>query len=491
MGFPSPPHGPRSALHIKRFFGNISLAVALNLLVKPGWVVVESLVQDRIGHVAYGTFTALSSLTLILVTLSDVGLTHYSVKRLAAEPAYLATHFPTILPLRGLLNGVALVVLLALGRLLGYGGAQLVLLAAIGTGLLLTQYGQFLRGTFQAHQQFNTDAVLSVVEKVLLLALLLVLLPAGLSLWAYVGSRLVAAAFTAVLLYGLMTRLFGRVRYRWHWGQARQVVREALPFALITLLYGANERVDMVMLERLASPAEASYYAGAYRWVDAVMMYVWTLMPLFFARFAAALHSRPEQQALLWFGQRVVTLPLLLACAFVLFRGELLFWQFTHSTPAQLAVMTRCLRILFLNVLIQAFFAIYSALLNSTHYVGIVSRLIAGSLALNVGLNLLLLPRYGAVAAAYNTLLCAGLVAVGYLWLMHHRAQVAVPWGWLGRLSLAFGLLCAGWYGLQHLLALPWLLESALATAGFAGISLALGLLPLAEIRAFVRPAKA
>ncbi|AMR26799.1 hypothetical protein A0257_06525 [Hymenobacter psoromatis] len=465
--------------------------MALSLLVKPGWVVVESLVQDRIGHVAFGTFTALSSLALILVTLSDMGLTHYSVKRLAAEPTYLATHFPTILPLRGLLNGVALLVLLALGRLLGYGGAQLGLLAAIGAGLLLTQYGQFLRGTFQAHQQFNTDALLSVVEKVLLLALVLVLLPTGLSLWAYVGVRLVAAAFTAALLYGLMTYLFGRVRYRWHWGQARQVVREALPFALITLLYGANERVDMVMLERLASPVEASYYAGAYRWVDAVMMYVWTLMPLFFARFAAALHSPSEQQALLWFGQRVVTLPLLLACAFVLFRGELLFWQFTHSTPAQLAVMTSCLKILFLNVLIQAFFAIYSALLNSTHYVGIVSRFVAGSLALNVGLNLLLLPHYGALAAAWNTLLCAALVAAGYLWLVHHRAQVAVPWGWLGRLSLAFGLLCAVWYGLQHLLALPWLLESALATAAFAGISLALGLVPLAEIRAFIRPAKA
>ncbi|MEJ7666519.1 MAG: hypothetical protein WKG07_46875 [Hymenobacter sp.] len=139
--------------------------MVLNLLVKPGWVVVESLVQDRIGHVAFGTFTALSSLTLILVTLSDVGLTHYSVKRLAAEPGYLASHFPTILPLRGLLNGVALLMLLALGRLLGYDGAQLGLLAAIGAALLLTQYGQLLRGTLQAHQRFNTDALLSVLEK--------------------------------------------------------------------------------------------------------------------------------------------------------------------------------------------------------------------------------------------------------------------------------------------------------------------------------------
>lgn len=477
-----------SLTRIKRFLGNISFAVLLNLLVKPGWVFVENLVQNQLGHVAFGTFTALSSLTIILATFSDVGLTHYTVKRVAAEPTYLATYFPTILPLRASLNFLALGALLVLGWVVGYQGEQLTLLAIIGAALLLTQYGQFLRGTLQAHQRFNTDAVLSVLEKVLLLGLVLALLPGGLSLTGYVWMRFAAAAFAAALLYGLMVRLFGRVRYRWHWGHARMVLRETLPFALITLLYGANERVDMVMLERLASPAEASYYAGAYRWVDAVMMYVWTIMPLFFARFAAASHSRSEQRDLLWFGQRIVTLPLLLACAFVLFRGEVLFWQFTHSTTAELTHMTLCLKILFLNVLVHGFFAIYSSLLNSTHYVKTVSWLVALSLALNVGLNLLLLPRFGAIAAALNTLGCAVLVSGGYVWLVQHRAGVAVPWRLLGKLLGGFLLLCAGWYGLQQTLALHWLLESVVATLGFCFISVALGLVPLAELKAFLRP---
>lgn len=473
---------------IKRFLGNISFVVLLNLLVKPGWVVVENLVQDRIGHVAFGTYTALSSLTIILATFSDVGLTHYTIKRIAAAPEYLATYFPTILPLRGALNVVALLALLGLGWAVGYQGLQLGMLAVIGGALLLTQYGQFLRGTLQAHQRFNTDAVLSVLEKLLLLGLVLLLLPMGLSLQAYVWARFVAAAFTAMLLYALMVRLFGRIRYRWQWAHARQTLLETLPFALITLLYGANERVDMVMLERLASPTEASYYAGAYRWVDAVMMYVWTIMPLFFARFAAVLHSRSEQRDLLWFGQRVITLPLLLACAFVLFRGELLFWQFTHSTNVEIARMTLCLKILFLNVLVQAFFSIYSSLLNSTHYVRTVSWLVALSLGLNIVLNVLLLPLYGATAAALNTLLCAALVSIGYVWLVHHRAQVEVPWNLLARLSTAFVLLCSGWYGLQHLLSLPWLIECTVATVGFVVLSVGLGLVPLAEIKLFLRP---
>ena len=455
----------------------------LNLLVKPGWVVLENVVQDRLGHAAFGLFTALSALTLVLATVSDLGLTHYSVKRVAAEPSFLSNFFPTLLPLRGALNGVALVAMVALGWLIGYRGAALGLLAAIGAGLLLAQYGQFLRGTLQAHQHFNTDAVLSVFEKFLLLGLVLALLPVGLTLERYVGVRLAAAGFTVVVLYALMTRFFGRVRYRWRWQQARTVLRETAPFAIITLLYGVNERVDMVMLERLASPTEAGYYAGAYRWVDAVMMYLWTVLPLFFARFSGAAGRPEEQRELLWFGQRIVTVPLLFVCAFVLFRGEVLFWQFTRSTPAEVARMAWCLKILFVNVLVHAFFALYASLLNTTPLVGAVSRLVALSVALNVALNVVFLPRFGAVAAAWNTLVCAGLVSGCYVWLVQRRAGVPVPWGLLARLGGVLAGVAGGWCALQRFLLLGWLPETVLAGLLFAGLVVALGVVRPAELR--------
>ena len=188
------------SVSIKRFFGNISFVVLLNLLVKPGWVMVESLVQDRLGHATFGLITAWSSLAMVIAVVADLGLTHFSVQRLAAEPTFLAEHFPTILPLRGWLNAVALALLVAIGALLGYRGTELLLLGVIGISLLLTQYAQFLRGTLQASQRFNTDALLSVLEKALLLLLVLAFLPIGLTLNRYLGARLAAAAITAVLL---------------------------------------------------------------------------------------------------------------------------------------------------------------------------------------------------------------------------------------------------------------------------------------------------
>ena len=457
--------------------------------MKPGWVVVENLVQDRLGHATFGLVGSLSALALVVAAISDLGLTPYSVQRVAAEPSFMADTFPTLLPLRGALNLVALPAMLAVGWLLHYRGSELLLLAAVGTALLLTQYGQFLRGTLQAHQKFNTDALLSVVEKFVLLGAVLLLIPIGLSLPRYVGARLGAAAFTTVLLYGLMTRFFGRIKYRWRGPVARHALRASLPFAFMTLLYGVNERIDMVMLERLASRTEAGYYAGAYRWVDAVMMYAWTVLPLFFAKFASVPRDAAAQRQLLWFGQRVLTLPLLFVVAFVFFRGEVVFWQFSHSTPAELARMTLCLKILFVNVLVHAFFAIYSTLLTSTTHERAVSWLVALSIALNIGLNLVFLPRFGAVAASVDTLICAAAVSVGYLVLVARRTGVGVPGRLLARLLLAFGLLCGAWYGLQYGLYLSWWLEAGLMAVVFGLIVLGTGLVRRSEI-AQLRPGK-
>ena len=66
---------------------------------------------------------------------------------------------------------------------------------------------------------------------------------------------------------------------------------------------------------------------------------------------------------------------------------------------------------------------------------------------------------------------------------MQRWAKVAVPWGLLTRLGLAFGGVCAAWFGLQTYFHLPWVVESALAGLAFMGLLPALGVVRLSELR--------
>jgi O-antigen/teichoic acid export membrane protein len=256
-----------------------------------------------------------------------------------------------------------------------------------------------------------------------------------------------------------------------------------LPFAVINLVYGINEKIDMVMLERLASSREAGIYAGAYRWVDAVMMFLWTVLPIFFAKFAAHLREPREQQKLLNFGQTVLSIPLIYVAVFVFFYGEKLFWQFTHSSVGELNLLQLNLKILFVSVLVQGFFAIYSTVLTASNWELTVSKLVALSITINVVLNYFFIPQYGSLAASVNTVVSALIIAGGNILLLRPKLNITVA-GWLlFKLGLSTVLLGGIFYGLS-LLSGNWWVNSAGAGLLFVVLLFGLKIINLQELKA-------
>ena len=84
---------------------------------------------DDLGH--QQARAAASALAVVVATIGDLGLTQFTVRRLAAEAGFADEHFGTLLPLRALLTVLALAALLAVGWVVGYRAGQLQVLAAV------------------------------------------------------------------------------------------------------------------------------------------------------------------------------------------------------------------------------------------------------------------------------------------------------------------------------------------------------------------------
>ena len=54
------------------------------------------------GHATFGLVAAASSLAVVVATVGDLGLTQFTVRRLAAEADFARQHFGTLLPFAGL-----------------------------------------------------------------------------------------------------------------------------------------------------------------------------------------------------------------------------------------------------------------------------------------------------------------------------------------------------------------------------------------------------
>lgn len=448
----------------------------LNLLVKPVWVLMEMEVQDQVGHDAWGLYAALLSLGFLLLTLADMGINQYATKTLASQPEQLQAYFPTLFSTKLLLTLVYPLLMLGIGWGLGYEAEALWLLLWLSLVQAGNNLAQFFRANFQAMQRFRLDAWLSVAERLALILLTLGLFFTTLTLERFVMARLLAVGLVIGLFYLLIARSYGWLRPRFRGLEVKRVLRYSFSFALLTVLYSVLDKIDQVMLERLVGPVENGLYVGAYRWLEAFSMFLWIILPIFFARFAYYPDQPAKQQRLLLFGQKITAIPLLFVSLFVMFFGEKLLFLFDGSSSQQVTTMTQCLQVLFIAVAINSIFSIYSTLLTSTGHERYVNRLILGGIALNVVLNGIFIPQYGAVASAWTTVVSYAAMNLAYVVYIEWRLDLRISYRQLGRLLLLAGLGGAIFWGLSQW-PLPWWLVTGLAGMLYLALTWLLGLI--------------
>ena len=469
---------------IKTLFANISLVVILNLLVKPVWILVEMQVQDVIGHDIWGLYAALLSLGFLFITLSDLGINQYSTQHLASRPELLPDMVPYLLSSKFVLIFFYPIILMGVGWVLGYRGVELYFLALIclihGSNQLL----EFFRANFRALQRFQIDGFMSVFERLLLLGLVWILFLTQLDIERFIYARLLALGVGVVVFYLALVRIYGWIRPRLSLPKVKEVIRYSWAFALMTILYSVHDKVDQVMLERMAGDVQNGLYVAAYRWVDGFGMYLWTVLPIFFARFAFYIKDHKEQEKLLHFGQPITAIPMIFVCLFVFFYGDKLLFLFDQSSPEQLAIMFTCLRILFIAILFHGFMAIFSTLLTSTGHLRFVNRLVFASILLNVVLNAIFIPQYGAIACAWSTVASYTLMDFGYLVYIAWKLPVKLPWREMLRLSVVL-VMGAGLFFGGMWLGISWYLTSLMAGLGILGGAFALDLISARKIREF------
>lgn len=367
------------------------------------------------------------------------------------------------------------------GWLVGYEGRELYFLFILCLVHGILQINFFFRANFQAFQKFRFDAFASVLDRLLMLGIVLALLFTKIDLESYIWAYLVSAGLTMIVLYIFILKVFGYIRPRWDVASMRQLLKMSFPFAVITVLYSLNDKVDQVMLERLLGDAgkhETGLYGGAYRWVDTVMMYLWTVLPIFFAKFAFHIREKDELSKFLAFGQPIAAIPMIFAGVFGLIYGEKLLFLFKNSNPAELAIMAMCLKILFISILVNGLFAIYSTLLTATGHEKFVSWMIGGSILVNVSLNAVFIPQYGAIAAAWTTLLSYSLLSISYLWYIQFRLTVRIPYTILGKLLAIGTLFGLSFWGIS-LSSLPWWLVTGISGVILLGLTYFAGLIPI------------
>ena len=412
----------------KPYYRSLSLLIGLNLLVKPLWIFgIDRPVQNIVGHEAYGTYFALFNLTLILNILLDMGITPFLNRSVAAHPEEGPALFLRALRGKLLLTisyGV-IVTLIALST----GIRDIFLLSSLILLQVMTGFNMFFRGYLSASQLFTSDAVVSVTDKflVIIMAGTLLLFPGtwgGITVDRFVWIQILALVFSIVLSLVLLLRHGRKVRIPDAGPLDRALFMDTLPYAVNIFLMGVLARSDGYLLERLHPDGarEAGIYAMGFRLLDAFNMVGWL-----FAGFLLPWLARhgPDKKT---------TDELLLMCRhFLLFTGCMVVafvaadasWVdrllYHDDSPAHARVILVSLSALPFLSLIH----IYGTLLTAMKEIRSFLRITLVMALLSMALNILLIPRLGALGCALAAL--ASQAAYALIVTMRARHTTGIP----------------------------------------------------------------
>ena len=212
------------------------LIVLLNLLVKPFYILgIDAEVQNRVGEAAYGNYFSLLNFSFLLNILLDFGLINYNTRNIAQHPQLIANHFGKILGIR-----FAFATLVS-GWFIGYSGQEYYLLFLLVMNQFLVAIIQYARSNFAGLHLFKTDAVISILDRFLLIFITSALLwtnlfDGELKIEWFVYAQTVAYGLTALIALGLIYFKIGHLKIRFRLPFSRLVLKQSLPYALLILL---------------------------------------------------------------------------------------------------------------------------------------------------------------------------------------------------------------------------------------------------------------
>ena len=413
----------------RAFVANLALVLVLNLLVKPFYILgIDAEVQARAGTAAYGTYAALLSLSFLLNIVLDLGITNWNTRRIAQDPSRMRHDAGGLLSLRGLLALGYGVVLFVVAWVLGYRGTELQLLAILALNQALAALVLYLRSNIAGAQRYAQDSLLSVLDRVLLIGLMAWLLwgrgaHAAVPITWFAWAQTAAYGATAVVAFARVAAHGGMPALRWDPPFFRAVLRECYPYALLVLLMTFYYRTDTVMLERLLpdGATQAGIYAQGFRFFEALNMLGFLLAGLLLPMFTRLLAQRADVGPLVGTATRLVLVGALCAAVIGTWYArplmDLRYAEHTDASAPAFAVMVWS----FLAVCITY---VFGTLLTAAGDLRTLNRMAAAGMVLNIALNLVLIPRYQTLGAAWAGLITQGATALAQVLIAARRFQL-------------------------------------------------------------------
>ncbi len=402
---------------------NSAVALAAQLLVRVLLILFATYVARQLGSEQYGQYSLVSSTINLFSLPADLGLTLYCIREIARDHSKASFLMSNAAAIRAL-AAVPLALTAVLTALaLGYETPVVLGTAIAGGGFLLLALQGSLDAVLVGYEKLNYSAVLNLVGQVLFMGLGALALTRYQSLMVVIVASFAGTITTTVLSYLVARLRFGKLRLSLVPQAWPRLIRAALPIALLQLFFSVALRADTFLLKHYQGNATIGWYSAAYDIVFGLFIVANAVNASLFPTVSRLSGPQPDRARSLAQQAAKVLLLFALPCAV---GGGLLAHRIVQLIfGAQFAPAGILLRLLLLALPVRFLVGLADNLSIVYDRAWQAAAIAAFDAALNITLNLLFIPRYGAQAAAVIALVGESLSLGLLLWILRDQALLA------------------------------------------------------------------
>jgi O-antigen/teichoic acid export membrane protein len=435
---------------------------------------------NYLGKEDFGRLSTAISYAAIFLVLSDLGLSVLIVREIGRNRNNLGKYYSNGSLLKIILAVITIVVALLVLPVCGYDLDTTRIIPFILLAALALSYVQFLAGLFRGIQHMEYEAVMFVIEKVIILVVGLAWLSSGGGLIGVAVVFVIARVFST--LYGLLSLRIRTHSLRLHLDPpfARKLIAHAYPFAPFAFLATAYVQIDIFVLT-LIRQDEVGLFRAAIQLVTVWSMigesYSGALLPVLSRAF---LECPGNLKGICQRGLRYMTLaglPISLGIFALAREIVTVYKEEFHQTWVALTISTW-------TILLCLLAGIPATLLTAINRQSQRSYVVAVACALSIALNVLLINLYGYVGCAITVVITNVFLLIAYWYLAHRAGFTILPDSRTLRIYLAGALML----GAVYLSSSLGLFAKAAVGAGVYGLAVVLlGVVSRHEIRQVMR----
>ncbi len=414
----------------KKFVSNLLLLLFLNFLVKPAWIFgIDLTVQNRVGAEEYGLYFALFNFSMVFNIILDLGLNHYNNQAVARNKPEVVRNFSNLTSLKFFLGLVYLLIMIVVGYTVGYRDIAFRLMLILTFNQFLASLILFFRSSLSGMQFFKADSILSVIDKGLMIVLCGFLL-FGLEeviefniiyyALAQTASYVLASLIAFIMVWKKVRVFTLRISFKSY----RKGLRRSVPYALLILLMSLYTRVDGIMLERLVGSYENGIYAASFRLLDMVNQLGYLFGVLLLPMFGAMLGRKENVSNLTRLSFNLIFTVLWAVALIGYFNAEQIMSALYRVSDPSLAPV---FKLLIASSIGFGTTFIFGTLLTAARELRLLNIIAVSGFLLNIVMNFILIPYYGAEGAAIATVFTQLLTAIVQVIYSFRRINLVFP----------------------------------------------------------------